>query len=98
MTRVRCPQSRCIYWLNGWCDSDEIELDPDHLACLTFEEIELLEEPGPEIDDDLDWVDDESIFEDDLDERLYGYDDEDDDLDDFDEADAVLEEDDDWAF
>lgn len=97
MTRVRCPQNRCIFWLNGWCDSDEIELDPENLACLTFEEMDLPEEPTVVVDEELDWVDDESIFEDDLDESLYGYDDEED-LDDLDEEDAVLEEDDDWTF
>ena len=83
MSLVRCPQKHCSFWLNGWCDADEIELDPATLSCLTFDEIELAEElSGAEHSEgekeeemDLDWVDDESIFEDDMDESLYGVDD-----------------------
>ena len=44
MSLVRCPQKQCSFWLNGWCDADEIELDPATLSCLTFDEIELAEE------------------------------------------------------
>ena len=44
MSLVRCPQKHCSFWLNGWCDADEIELDPATLSCLTFDEIELAEE------------------------------------------------------
>lgn len=77
MTRVRCPQERCIYWMNGWCDIDEIELSPITLACITFEEIDTEVEPVSDADD-LEWDDDESLFEEDLNESLYGYDDGDD--------------------
>ena len=80
MTRVRCPQNSCSFWLNGWCDADEIELDPATLSCLTFDERELTEERSAAENseagnDELEWLDDEPLFVDDLDERLYGVDD-----------------------
>jgi len=34
MTRVRCLLDRCVYWLEGFCSAEEIELDPE-LGCLT---------------------------------------------------------------
>lgn len=97
MTKVRCPQEHCSFWLNGWCDANEIELDLATLTCITFDEIEIVDEllvVGNGDDDELDieWEDDESIFEDDLDERLYGVDDGDPDLED-DEEDVPEEED-----
>lgn len=96
MTKVRCPQEHCSFWLNGWCDANEIELDLATLTCITFDEIEIVDEllvVGNGEDDELDieWEDDESIFEDDMDERLYGVDDGDPDLDD-DEEDVPEEE------
>ncbi len=96
MTKVRCPQEHCSFWLNGWCDANEIELDLATLSCITFDEIEIVDEllvVGNGEDDELDieWEDDESIFEDDMDERLYGVDDGDPDLDD-DEEDVPEEE------
>jgi len=63
--------------MNGWCDIDEIELSPITLACITFEEIDTEVEPVSDADD-LEWDDDESLFEEDLNESLYGYDDGDD--------------------
>lgn len=97
MTKVRCPQEHCSFWLNGWCDANEIELDLATLTCITFDEIEIVDEllvVGNGEDDELDieWEDDESIFEDDMDERLYGVDDGDPDLED-DEEDVPEEED-----
>ena len=100
MSRVRCPQKRCSFWLNGWCDADEIELDAETLSCMTFDEIEnaeVLEGAGSAADDDEDefeWLDDESIFEDDMDESLYGVDDGDPELDD--EEGNPQEEEDSW--
>lgn len=96
MTKVRCPQEHCSFWLNGWCDANEIELDLATLSCITFDEIEIVDEllvVGNGEDDELDieWEDDESIFEDDMDERLYGVDDGDPDLED-DEEDVPEEE------
>ena len=96
MTKVRCPQEHCSFWLNGWCDANEIELDLATLTCITFDEIEIVDEllvVGNGEDDELDieWEDDESIFEDDMDERLYGVDDGDPDLED-DEEDVPEEE------
>ena len=62
-----------MFWQDGWCQSDEIDLDPVTFACATFHEAaddadsELLADD----DDELDWDDDESLIEDELDERLY---------------------------
>ncbi len=101
MIRVRCPQKRCSFWLNGWCDADEIELDPSSLSCMTFDEMELPEEAAVtgkaednEDESDLEWVDEESIFEDDLDESRYSIDDGDPEFDD--EEDDLSEEEDLW--
>lgn len=101
MTKVRCPQEHCSFWLNGWCDANEIELDLATLSCITFDEIEIIDEllvVGNGEDDELDieWEDDESIFEDDLDESLYGVDDGDPDL--VDEEEDVPEEEDLWHY
>lgn len=101
MTKVRCPQEHCSFWLNGWCDANEIELDLATLSCITFDEIEILDEllvVGNGEDDELDieWEDDESIFEDDLDESLYGVDDGDPDL--VDDEEDVPEEEDLWHY
>jgi hypothetical protein len=71
MTKVRCPKERCIFWLDGWCDSEEIEIDIATLACITFEELEPQEAVAVADDLDLEWDEDESLFEDELDERLY---------------------------
>ena len=101
MSRVRCPQKCCSFWLNGWCDADEIELDAATLSCMTFDEVEdadVLEVTGTATDSDgneFEWLDDESIFEDDLDESLYGVDDGDPELED--EEDDPEEEEDSWA-
>ncbi len=101
MTRVRCPMERCIYWLNGWCDADEIELDPETLACITYEEFEP--QTDVEVADlaDLEWDEAEPIFEEEMDERLYdvtdfvtGEDDEDEEEDEL--AFEFEEEDGDW--
>jgi hypothetical protein len=53
MTRIRCRDSRCTYWKNSICTSDEIEYDPD-AGCLTMEPREDLVE-----DDDMEWEEDE---------------------------------------
>lgn len=53
MTRIRCRDSRCTFWKNGLCTSDEIEYDPD-AGCLTMEPREdLIEE------EDAEWEEDE---------------------------------------
>jgi hypothetical protein len=100
MSRVRCPQKRCSFWVNGWCDADEIELDLKTLSCMTFDEMELPDVPsgaGEAADKEemeLEWLDEESIFEDDMDESLYALDDGDPELED--EKDDLLEEEDSW--
>ena len=100
MSRVRCPQKSCSFWLNGWCDADEIELDLKTLSCLTFDEMEL---PGVSSGSgeatvkeemELEWLDEESIFEEDLDESLYDLDDGDPELEE--EEYDLLEEEDSW--
>lgn len=101
MTKVRCPQEHCSFWLNGWCDANEIELDLATLSCITFDEIEIVDEllvvgNGEDAELDIEWEDDESIFEDDLDESLYGVDDGDPDL--VDDEEDVPEEEDLWHY
>ena len=101
MSRVRCPQKRCSFWLNGWCDADEIELDSVTLSCITFDEIENAESlegaaaASAKDEEEYEWLDDESIFEDDMDESLYGVDDGDPAL--GDEEGDLQEEEDSWS-
>ncbi len=58
MTRIRCRDSRCTFWKNSVCTSDEIEYDPD-AGCLTMEPREDL------VDDESEWEeDDEELLED----------------------------------
>ena len=79
MTRIQCPQESCIHWVDGLCGSGEIELEAHTLICLTFEEpIDVVNlaagaHVSDALDDDIDieWDDDDSLIEDDLDERLY---------------------------
>jgi hypothetical protein len=35
MTRVRCLLDECVFWCEGFCRAEEIEIDPE-LGCLTF--------------------------------------------------------------
>lgn len=95
MTRIRCPQEVCIFWMDGWCDADEIEIDLTTVACLTFEEVDYdTYRVNPAADDEeLEWDDDESIFEDDLDESLYGVDDDEEEEED---GEGLVVEDDEW--
>ena len=44
MTRVRCIVDECVFWCEGFCGSEEIDMDPE-LGCLTLMEAEL---PGDE--------------------------------------------------
>ncbi|HEX9074764.1 MAG TPA: hypothetical protein VF932_03260 [Anaerolineae bacterium] len=53
MTRIRCRDSRCTFWKNGLCTSEEIEYDPD-AGCLTMEPREDLVE-----DEEAEWEEDE---------------------------------------
>ncbi len=39
MTRVRCLLDECVFWHEGFCSAEEIELDPE-LGCLTLMESE----------------------------------------------------------
>jgi len=79
MTRIRCPQNRCVNWDAGLCTAQEIELDIETLTCMTFDDAgPPLIDIGDDLDDELEWDDEESLFEDDLDESLYGADEDDD--------------------
>lgn len=101
MSRVRCPQKLCSFWLDDWCDADEIEIDLKTLSCMTFDEIEEVATVAVSRDSDDDdeeieweWMDAESLFEDDMDESLYGVDDGDPELED--DEDDILEEENPW--
>ncbi len=105
MPKVRCPQKLCIHWLDGWCDADEIELDPENLSCLTFEEMDeaALTAPADDLELELDWDDAEDLFADEFDERLYEVSTEfglveEDEVEEGDEDDLRVLEDDDWGF
>lgn len=97
MTRVRCPQERCIFNIDGWCDADEIEIDATTLACVTFEEVdyETYRVNQDADDDELEWDDEEPLWDEDMDESLYEVD-ADDDEDEEEEEDPLVEEDEDW--
>ena len=74
MTRVICPQDNCVFWDEVYCGADEISLDPDHLSCITMEDIQDLILDGDEMDDweegmdDDEWEDDDEYFDEDEDE------------------------------
>lgn len=104
MTRIRCPQNRCLNWDAGLCTAAEIELDIETLTCMTFDDagppLAALDDDLEDDFDELEWDDDESIFEDDLDESLYGADDDDEDEEDL-ELELLDDDDDDasgWGF
>jgi hypothetical protein len=42
MTRVRCIVDECVFWREGFCSAEEIEVDPE-LGCLTLMESEDLD-------------------------------------------------------
>ena len=75
MTQIRCPKLNCAYWRKGWCQSDEIELDIRTLSCITFEEAIVKnghrKSKKSDVWEDVDWVDDEPLLEDEMDEQLY---------------------------
>ncbi len=71
MTRIRCRDRHCTFNKNGICASEEIEYEPD-AGCLTME-------PREDLEDDVEWEDEE--FDEDLleeDEEEEEEDDEDD--------------------
>jgi hypothetical protein len=35
MTRVRCLLDECVFWYEGFCRAEKIEIDPE-LGCLTL--------------------------------------------------------------
>ncbi len=54
MPRVKCPAQSCVFWDEGYCSAEEIELDPEELSCITYEEIGDLElEEEEELEEDL---------------------------------------------
>ncbi len=68
MPRVKCPAQSCIFWEDNYCTAEEIELDPEELSCITYEEIGDLElDEEEELEEDL-W-DEEEVSLDDLEEE-----------------------------
>ena len=63
MTRVRCQLDKCVFWREGFCSSEEIELDPE-LGCLTRMEDG---DPGEE---DEEWEDEDLFDEDEWEEDI----------------------------
>ena len=65
MPRVHCPQHTCVFWEEGYCSADEIELDSEQLSCLSMEELaeHLM------VQDEVDWDEDIGEEEDEEDER-----------------------------
>jgi hypothetical protein len=57
VTRVRCQLDECVFWHEGFCSSEEIELDPE-LGCLT-----LMKNGDLEEDEEKEWSDDEELFD-----------------------------------
>lgn len=57
MTRVRCQLDECVFWHEGSCSSEEIEVDPE-LGCLT-----LMEDKNP--GEQEEWSDEELFDPDD---------------------------------
>ncbi len=74
MPRIRCHYGGCVYLEQGYCISDEIELDLDE-GCLTFTQIEDLALEDEEWEEEL-FGEQEDYFDDDQEE-----DEEDDDFD-----------------
>lgn len=75
MPRIRCRYVDCIYLESGFCDADQIDLDPE-LGCLTFtqeeedlaiEKEEEWEEPALDEEEEEDW-DEDTLEDEDLDE------------------------------
>lgn len=52
MPRVKCPASACVFWEEGYCSAEEIELDPEDLSCMTFEELGDLELEEEEVEEE----------------------------------------------
>lgn len=72
MTTVRCPKQTCMFWQDGLCTSEEIEIHPVALVCLTFEEWEEDDRELADLEsDDLEWDDDVPLAADELDESNY---------------------------
>ncbi len=65
MPRVKCPAASCIHWDAGFCSAEEIELDPEELSCLTFEEladIDLEEDELEELTAEEGWEEEENTY------------------------------------
>ncbi|MFQ5811690.1 MAG: hypothetical protein ACE5I2_00625 [Anaerolineae bacterium] len=64
MTRIRCQLDECVFWFEGFCSSEEIELDPE-LGCLT-----LMGGGDPDEEEEEEWGDEELFGEDEWEEEL----------------------------
>lgn len=64
MPRVKCPAQSCVFWEEDYCTAEEIELDPEELSCITYEELGDLElDEEEEAEEDL-WEEGEVSLED----------------------------------
>ncbi len=69
MPRIKCPASACVFWEEGYCSAEEIELDPEDLSCMTFEELGDLELHDEELVEEDEWEEeDEELALEDMDE------------------------------
>ena len=69
MPRIRCAYYGCVYLEGGFCEAEEVDLDPED-GCLTFTQVEDLTL------EDEDW--EEELFDEDEDDEDYFDEDEDD--------------------
>lgn len=81
MVKITCRAIDCIYWEDGHCSADKIIYDPEE-GCLTYEllddvldeddweDVELVDELGDDIEDPFEEIDDPLLGAvDDLDEE-----------------------------
>lgn len=58
MTQVRCQLDECVFWYEGFCSAEEIEVDSE-LGCLTLMRDDDLREEEEWSDEELFDQDDE---------------------------------------
>jgi len=63
MPRVKCPASSCVFWDEGYCTAEEIELDSEDLACITFEELGDIELDEEDLEEE-EWEEEDIALED----------------------------------
>jgi len=79
MPRIRCRYEDCVYLEEGYCSTNEIELDPE-MGCLTYTRYDELP-----VDEEAEWQEEDLFDEEEWeeeDEDLYEDEDEDEEWDD----------------